>query len=139
MLNQFICMGRLVKDPEKRVTQTGKTVTSFTIACDRDQVGPDGKKITDFIDCYAWDKTGEFIAGFFQKGRLIAVCGRLQFRGWTDKQGQKRRNAEILVGKAEFCGDKRSEYGGGNGGQMTAATQYAGDLPVIPDDGDCPF
>jgi len=141
VLNQIIIMGRLVRDPEKRSTQTGKTVTSFTVACERDQAAQDGQKVTDFIDCVAWDKTAEFVAGYFPKGRMIAVAGRLQFREWTDKSGQKRRNAEILVGKAEFCGDKRSEYGGGNGGQMTAAPEYAGggQFPVIPDDGDLPF
>lgn len=141
MLNQIIIMGRLVKDPEKRSTQAGKTVTSFTVACERDQAAQDGKKLTDFVDCVAWDRTGEFVASYFAKGRMIAVIGRLQFRDWTDKSGQKRRNAEILVGKAEFCGDKRSEYGGNVGRQDAAHTEYAGggQFPVIPDDWDPPF
>lgn len=108
MLNQISIMGRLVRDPEMRRTGSGLAVTSFTLAVDRDYSEKDGgERETDFIDCVAWRQTGEFVSKYFAKGRLAAVTGRLQFREWTDKDGKKRRNAEILVDHIYFCGDKK--------------------------------
>ena len=105
MLNHITIMGRLVRDHELRRTGTGVAVASFTIACDRD-FGKDDKK-TDFIDCVAWRQTGEFISKYFAKGRMIVVDGRLEMREWTDKEGNKRRSAEVIVDNAYFGDSKR--------------------------------
>lgn len=109
MLNEIVVMGRLVRDPELRRTGNGTAVASFTLACERDVASKEAeKKEVDFIDCVAWRGTGESAAKYFTKGRLAAVTGRLQFREWTDKDGKKRRNAEILVDHIYFCGSKES-------------------------------
>ena len=96
MLNHITIMGRMTRDPELRRTGTGIAVTSFTLAVDRDFSGKDGgEKETDFIDCVAWRNTGEFVDKYFGKGSMAVVSGRLQIRGWTDKDGNKRRSAEV--------------------------------------------
>ncbi|MDR2360054.1 MAG: single-stranded DNA-binding protein [Oscillospiraceae bacterium] len=98
MLNQIIVMGRLTRDPELRATQNGIPVASFTVACDRDFVGRDnGQRETDFIDCVSWRGQAEFVSKNFRKGDMIIVTGRLQIRDWTDKEGGKRRQAEIVA------------------------------------------
>lgn len=103
MLNNIVVHGRLVRDPEKRVTQSGVSVCSFTIACERDTKD----KAVDFLDCTAFRQTADFIAQHFAKGNAILVNGRLQIREWTDKENNKRRNAEIAVDRAWFCESKR--------------------------------
>ena len=95
MLNHITIMGRLTRDPELRRTGNGVAVTSFTVAVDRDIKSSDGETDTDFIDCVAWRQTGEFVGKYFTKGRMAVVSGRLQIRGWTDKDGSKRRTAEV--------------------------------------------
>lgn len=107
MLNHITIMGRLTKDPELRRTNTGKAVTSFTLAVDRN--GRDSG--TDFIDCVAWEKTAELADSYLAKGRLTIAEGRLQFRDWTDKNGVKRRNAEVVLDNFYF-GDSRADSGG---------------------------
>lgn len=106
MLNRIDLMGRLVRDPELRRTQNGTAVTSFTLAVERDFKSENGEKETDFIDCVAWRNTAEFVANYFAKGRMAAVSGRLQLRAWTDKEGNKRRSAEVLVDNAYFADSK---------------------------------
>lgn len=110
MLNTCTFMGRFVRDPELRTTSGGKSVTSFTIACDRDFRGSDGEKVSDFIDCVSWNATAEFIARNFAKGKMAVVTGSLQFRDWTDKNGNKRKNAEIQVSNIYFADSKKDEY-----------------------------
>ena len=98
MLNHITIMGRLTRDPELRRTGSGIAVASFTVTVDRDFGGRDGgEKETDFIDCVAWRQTGEFVSKYFTKGRMIVVSGRLQIRSWTDKDGNKRRTAEVVA------------------------------------------
>ena len=98
MLNHIIVMGRLVKDPELRYTQSQLPVVSFTVAVDRDFGGRDGgDKQTDFIDCVAWRHTAEFISKYFTKGSMAVVSGRLQIRDWTDREGNKRKSAEEVA------------------------------------------
>ena len=131
MLNHITIMGRLTRDPELRRTGSGIAVASFTVAVDRDFGGRDGgEKETDFIDCVAWRQTGEFVSKYFTKGRMIVVSGRLQIRSWTDKDGNKRRTAEVVADNCYFGDSRRdsdnsgSSYGGnayggnsyGNGG-----------------------
>ena len=112
MLNHITLMGRLVRDPELRRTGSGVAVASFTLAVDRDfGKNENGEKETDFIDCVAWRQTGEFVSKYFAKGRMAVVSGRLQIRPWTDKDGGKRRSAEILVDNCYF-GDSKTEAQG---------------------------
>ncbi|MBR5199234.1 MAG: single-stranded DNA-binding protein [Bacteroidales bacterium] len=112
MLNHITIMGRLTRDPELRRTASGVAVTSFTIACDRDFNPKDGsEKETDFIDCNAWRNTAEFVAKHFSKGSMAVVSGRLQIRNWTDKEGNKRRNAEVVADSVYFGDSKKSEQG----------------------------
>lgn len=107
MLNHITIMGRLTRDPELRRTGSGIAVTSFTVAVDRDYKTGNDKEV-DFIDCVAWRQTGEFVAKYFTKGRMAVVSGSLQIRGWTDKDGNKRRTAEVIASNVYFC-DSRSD------------------------------
>lgn len=109
MLNHIVIMGRMVRDPELRSTQSGISVCSFTLACDRDFKAKDGgDKETDFIDCVAWRSTAEFVSKYFTKGRMVAASGRLQLRDWKDRDGNKRRSAEIVTDSVYF-GDSKKE------------------------------
>lgn len=110
MLNRIVVMGRLVRDPELRHTQAGKAVTSFTLAVDRDFKGQNGEREVDFIDIVAWGNTAEFVCNYFSKGRMAVAEGRLQLRDWTDKNGNKRKNAEIQVSNIYFADSKKDEY-----------------------------
>ena len=101
-------MGRLTRDPELRKTQSGTSVTSFTLAVDRDLTPEGGEKETDFIDCVAWKGTADFVSGYFFKGSMAVVDGRLQLRDWKDKDGNKRRSAEIVVNRVYFGEGKKS-------------------------------
>lgn len=109
MLNHIVLMGRLVRDPELRRTGSGTAVTSFPMAVDRDfQPKDSGEKGTDFIDIVAWRSTAEFVSNHFTKGRMAAVSGRLQIRDWTDKDGNKRKSAEVVADSVYFC-DRKPE------------------------------
>ena len=136
MLNHITIMGRLTRDPELRRTGSGIAVASFTVAVDRDFGGRDGgEKETDFIDCVAWRQTGEFVSKYFTKGRMIVVSGRLQIRSWTDKDGNKRRTAEVVADNCYFGDSKRdseggSSYGGNTyGGNSYGANTYSAPAP----------
>ncbi|SCJ41117.1 Helix-destabilizing protein [uncultured Flavonifractor sp.] len=114
MLNRIILMGRLTRDPELRHTQTGTPVASFSLAVDRDfKDKQTGEKATDFIDIVAWRQTAEFVSRFFTKGRLAVVEGRLQIRDWTDRDGGKRRSAEVIADNVYFGDSKRDAEAGG--------------------------
>lgn len=106
MLNKIVVMGRLTHDPELRRTESGTPVCSFSIACDRDYGGKGEEKVTDFFDVVAWRSTAEFVSKYFTKGRMAVVDGSLQIRHWTDKNGGKRRSAEIIANNVYF-GDSR--------------------------------
>lgn len=108
MLNHITIMGRLTRDPELRRTGSGIAVTCFTVAVDRDIKNSNSEKEVDFIDCVAWRQTGEFVGKYFTKGRMIVVSGKLQIRGWTDKDGNKRRTAEVIADNVYF-GDSKIE------------------------------
>ena len=126
MLNHITIMGRLTRDPELRRTGSGIAVASFTVAVDRDFGGRDGgEKETDFIDCVAWRQTGEFVSKYFTKGRMIVVSGRLQIRSWTDKDGNKRRTAEVVADNCYFGDSKRDSDGGSSyGGNTYGGNSY---------------
>ena len=108
MLNRIILMGRLTRDPELRHTGSGTAVASFSLAVERDfRDKTSGQKTTDFIDIVAWRQTGEFVSKYFTKGRMAVVTGRLQIRNWTDKEGNKRRSAEVVADNVYFGDSKR--------------------------------
>lgn len=136
MLNSVSIMGRLVRDPELKTTQSGASVVSFTIACDRDFGGKNGaEKQTDFLDCSAWRGAADFIGKYFSKGDMIAISGKLQTRNWEGKDGTQRKATEILVDSAYFCGNKSS----GNNQSTGASRQSAKNHGFEVDDSDLPF
>ena len=117
MLNRIVIMGRLVRDPELRTTQSGISVTSFTLAVDRDFKNRDsGEKSTDFIDVVAWRQTAEFVCKYFAKGRMAVAEGRLQIRDWKDRDGNNRRSAEVVADNVYFGDSKRDSGGDSYGG-----------------------
>lgn len=150
MLNRIIIMGRLTRDPELRRTQTGTPVASFTLAVDRDMKNKQtGERETDFIDVVAWRNTAEFVSRFFAKGRMAVVEGRLQMRDWTDKEGNKRRAAEVVADQVYF-GDSKREDGAGtyahgytdthtDGYSYDSNSTAGGFAELSDDDGELPF
>ena len=129
MLNHIVIMGRLVRDPELRRTGSGVAVASFTLAVDRDFGAKGEQKETDFIDCVAWRQTGEFVSKYFGKGAMAVVAGRLQVRSWTDKDGSKRRSAEVVADSVYF----------GEGKKDSGNRQAEADWAQMPDDEALPF
>lgn len=125
MLNHIAIMGRLTRDPELRRTQSGVAVTSITLAVDRDFKEQNGERQTDFIDVVAWRSTAEFLAKHFSKGRMAVAEGRLQIREYTDKDGVKRKNAEVVADNVYF-GDSKPDAGNARSYGTTAADSYGG-------------
>jgi single-strand DNA-binding protein len=150
MLNKIILMGRLTRDPELRRTQSGTAVTSFSLAVDRDFKSQGGDKETDFIDIVAWRNTAEFVSKYFTKGRMAVVEGRLQIRDWTDRDGGKRRSAEVIAENVYF-GDSKREGGSDYSSAPAYSAPYSGyAAPAAPgghsafaeigeEDGELPF
>lgn len=140
MLNHITIMGRLTRDPDLRHTQSGAAVAGFSLAVERDFKGDTGGRETDFIDCVAWRSTAEFVSKYLSKGRMAIVDGRLQMRDWTDRDGNKRRSAEVVADHVYF-GDSKREAGTSQG-QITAY-QTSGEVDafeeLIDDDGEIPF
>ena len=131
-LNKICLMGRMTNDPELRKTASDVPVTSFTLAVDRDIKNKDGEKETDFIDVVAWRSTATFVCNYFAKGRAAVVEGRLQIRDWTDKDGNKRRSAEVVADNVYFGDTKRDADGGPEKvepKQQSVATDYSDELP----------
>ena len=141
MLNKIIIMGRLTRDPELRRTGSGTAVTSFSMACDRDFKSQSGDKETDFIEVVAWKNTAEFVSKYFSKGRMAVVEGRLQIRDWTDKDGGKRRSAEVVADNVYFADSKRSESNDNQKENFNALSGRVSDdfVPISEEDGELPF
>lgn len=142
MLNKIFIMGRLTRDPELRRTQNGTAVAGFALAVDRDFKNADGTKETDFIEVVAWRSSAEFVSKYFTKGRMAIVEGRLQIRDWQDKDGNKRRNAEVVADNVYF-GDSKKE-GDSSGGYKAAGKAVdvepdTGDFAEVEDEEDLPF
>lgn len=138
MLNHITIMGRLTKDPELRRTGSGVAVTNFTLAVDRDFADKQsGEKETDFIDVVAWRSTGEFVNKYFSKGRMAVASGRLQIREWTDKDGNKRRSAEVVADNVYFGDSKNAADSGSR--VPTAAPAPNSFAQIDDDDEDLPF
>ena len=148
MLNHIVIMGRLTRDPELRSTQAGVSVTSFTVAVDRDFGGRDGgERQTDFIDCVAWRSTGEFVSKYFHKGSMMVVSGRLQSRKWQDREGNNRTSWEINADNVYFGESRRdgdssrdsysnNTYSGSYDSGRSSAPAPASNTFVELDDGD---
>ena len=156
MLNHIVLMGRLTRDPELRYTQSQIPVASFSLAVDRDFGGRDGgERQTDFIDIVAWRSTAEFVSKYFTKGSMAVVSGRLQIRDWTDRDGNKRRTAEIVADNVYFGESKRRDGGdtsrpaapsasapahrGSYGGYDNVPQGSSAFSELDDDDGDLPF
>ena len=141
MLNKIIIMGRLTRDPELRRTGSGTSVTSFSLACDRDFKSQSGEKETDFIEVVAWKNTAEFVSKYFSKGRMAVVEGRLQIRDWTDKAGNKRTTAEVVADNVYFADSKRSESNDNQKENFNALSGRLSDdfVPISEEDGEIPF
>ena len=137
MLNKIFIMGRLTRDPELRRTQNGTAVTSFSLAVDRDFKSQSGEKETDFIDVVAWRSTAEFVAKYFTKGRMAVVEGRLQIRDWMDKEGGKRRSAEVIADNVYF-GDSKPKEDGAPSADADFGAPPSGFTPDFGDD-ETPF
>ena len=139
MLNRIILMGRLTRDPELRHTQTGTPAAAFSLAVDRDfKDKTTGEKSTDFIDIVAWRNTAEFVSKYFTKGRMAVVEGRLQIRDWTDKDGGKRRSAEIVADNVYF-GDSKRDGAGDFGGAPASYSAPMGGRTAAPMGGQSDF
>ena len=133
MLNKIFLMVRLPRDPELRRPGNGTAVASFTLAVDRDYKSQSGEKETDFIDVVAWRSSAEFVSRYFAKGRMAVVEGRLQIRDWTDKDGGKRRSAQVVADNVYFGDSKRTV--------SDSDTPAAGEIAEIPEgeEGELPF
>jgi len=102
LLNRVILIGRLVADPQLRYTQNGIAVTSFTLAVNRPYTTQNGEREADFIDIVTWRKLAETCANHLNKGRLVAVEGRLQIRSYDDQNGIRRKASEIVADQVRF-------------------------------------
>ena len=132
MLNHIVLMGRLTRDPELRRTGSGVAVASFTLAVDRDYAAQGAEKETDFVDIVAWRNTAEFVSKYFAKGRMAVVTGRLQIRNWQDKEGNKRRSAEVVADNVYFGDSKRDNADGGSFNQSQGYAQSFNQIPQQP-------
>lgn len=138
MLNHICIAGRMVRDPELRRLDNGTAVTSFTVACERDFKNKNDEKETDFVDVVTYRNTAEFVSKYFNKGRMAVVSGRLQIRSWTDKEGNKRRTAEVVADNVYFGDSKKeesfSDHYGCNSEPAIGPEYPASDYPVLDDD-----
>lgn len=157
MLNVVAIMGRLVADPELRITPAGYSVCSFRIACDRSYVQQGQERQADFIDIVAWRQQADFVSKYFQKGSMIAIEGSLQTRNYQDKNGNNRTAVEVVANNISFAGAKPVDKPAAasydqqtkNHVQQAKAAQYApqpaytqgsmDDFAVINDNDDLPF
>ena len=151
MLNRMILMGRLTKDPELRTTPTGSSVTTITLACERDFARAGEQKETDFIDVVCWNQRAEFVSKYFRKGQLVAAEGRLQGRKWVDKAQQNRVSLEVIADNVFFAESKKDSYSapaqslseafGNHQPSITAeqAQSFVSGFEQFADDDDVPF
>jgi single-strand DNA-binding protein len=142
MINTVALMGRLTYEPELRTTPSGVSVLSFQIACDRNYQRSGEERKADFIDCVAWRQTAEFISRYFHKGSMIAVEGSIQTENFTDKDGNKRKQIQVVANNVSFCGSK-AETGTGAGFTQPAPSYASADNSdfeeIVDDDDDLPF
>ena len=144
-MNKILLIGRLVKDPELKYTQSGTAVASFTLAVNRRFTGQNGERESDFINCVAWQKSAEFVANYFKKGQEMALEGRLQVRSYDDNNGQRKWVTEVVVEQVEFVGGKKDGGNSANatgvsgGGGYNSQNQLGLGEEIVFDDNDLPF
>ncbi len=142
--NKVILIGNMVADPELKQTQGGISVCSFNIAVNR-RFSKDGEQACDFIGIVAWRQQAEFVTRYFKKGMPILICGQLQTRTWTDKQGEKRYATEVIADEVSFVGSNESSGEAKNNAptQPYVPSEYQtgnqAQFEEIPNDGDLPF
>ena len=140
MLNRVIMMGRLGRDPEKRYTQNGTPVSTFSLAVDRDYKDKQsGERATDWIDVVAWRQTADFVCRYFGKGRVAVVEGRIQTRSYTDRDGIKRKNVEVVADNVYFGDSKPALPSEGNTPEYSLPEPSAGGFESMDDEGELPF
>jgi single-strand DNA-binding protein len=143
MINMVALMGRLTYEPELRKTPSDVSVLRFQVACDRSYQRAGAERQADFIDCVAWRQTAEFISRYFHKGSMIAVEGTIQTSNYTDKNGNNRKQIEVLANNVSFCGSK-NESGGNMDIEPESAAKYSSTdnsdfEEIVDDDDDLPF
>ena len=114
MLNRVVLMGRLTADPELRTTGSGRSVSGFSLACDRSFVRQGAERETDFFDIVVWGTTAEFVCKYFTKGQQVAVSGRLQSRRWRDKDDRPRVSIEVVADEVFFAEGRRQSSNSGD-------------------------
>lgn len=129
MLNRIILIGRLTRDPELRYTPGGKAVANFSLAVDRGRSNPQGQKETDFIDVVVWEKQAETVSQYLNKGRLVAVEGRLQVRSYEAQDGTKRKAAEVVASTVQFLDSKKAQAAGGGAPDLGSEVNFDDDVP----------
>ena len=143
MINMVALMGRLTYEPELISTPNGVSVLRFQVACDRSYQPKGQERQADFIDCVAWRQTAEFISRYFHKGSMIAIEGTIQTSNYTDKNGNNRKQTEVLANNVSFCGSKNE-----SGGSMDINPEPSSTKPnlddadfeeIVDDDDDLPF
>lgn len=144
MFNIVVLTGRLTADPELKTTQSGISVTSFSIAVNRSYRSGE-ESVTDFINIVAWRKSAEFVAKYFKKGNLIGIEGSIQTRKYTDKNGNQRTAFEVVANNVQFVESKRDASAPALSAEPAPAASYSNagendfaDLGDISDD-DLPF
>ena len=143
MLNKIIIMGRFGRDPEKRCTQNGTPVATFSLAVERDFKDKNtGERVTDWLDVVAWRQTAEFVSRYFSKGRMATVEGRLQSRTYTDRDGIKRKAVEIVADNVYFSDSRAGSallLSEGNVDERQLPQTQSGDFQELDDGGELPF
>ncbi|MBQ9840706.1 MAG: single-stranded DNA-binding protein [Erysipelotrichaceae bacterium] len=129
MINRVILVGRLTKDPMLRKTQTGTSVTSFTVACGR-RVAAGQEPQTDFINCVAWNRTADIVSQYTHKGSLVGVEGRIQSRSYDDAQGKRVYVTEVVCDSVQFLESRSASE---NRGSMMETRGYESDVPSYDD------
>lgn len=146
-MNKVMLIGRLTRDPELRYTQSGTAVASFSLAVDRRFSNQNGEREADFINCVAWNKSAEFVANYFHKGKQMALEGRLQVRSYEGNDGQRRWVTEVVAEQIEFVGSKNDNNSGGGRQDYQNTNQNAAPSgsnlglgeEIVFDDNDLPF
>ena len=133
MLNRVILMGRITQDLELKTTASGISVTSFSIAVDRNYVKQGEERQTDFINIVCWRKQAEFVCRYFEKGSMIAIEGQLQTRTYQAKDGSNRYVTEVVADSVSFTGEKREQNNNGySQPQYQQPTQQSYQQPPQP-------
>lgn len=139
MLNKCILIGRLTRDPEQSMTQSGIARTKFTLAVERPFAGSDGKRQADFIDIVTWRQQAESCAKYLRKGLMTAVSGRLEIRSFEGNDGQKRRVAEVVADEVRFLEWPKDGQAQQQSSMQDVADQFGGRTFDVGDDNDLPF